>query len=46
MKQTVLKNNLQNLLESAENILQLQGPVGDFFNRHAHRHTEKGKTVQ
>ena len=32
MKQTVLKNNLQNLLESAENILLLQGPVGDFFS--------------
>lgn len=31
MKQTVLKNNLQNLLESAENILLLQSPVGDFF---------------
>lgn len=31
MKQPVLQNNLQNLLESAENILLLQGPVGDFF---------------
>ncbi len=45
MKQTVLKNNLQNLLESAENILLLQGPVGDFFLRLADWLTENGKTV-
>ena len=45
MKQTVLKNNLQNLLESAENILLLQGPVGDFFLRLANWLTENGKTV-
>ena len=43
MKQTVLKNNLQNLLESAENILLLQGPVGDFFLRLANWLTENGK---
>ena len=45
MKQTVLKNNLQNLLESAENILLLQSPVGDFFLRLANWLTENGKTV-
>lgn len=45
MKQTVLKNNLQNLLESAENILLLQGPVGNFFLRLANWLTENGKTV-
>ncbi|HGO6980374.1 TPA: capsule polysaccharide modification protein, partial [Neisseria meningitidis] len=45
MKQTVLKNNLQNLLESAENILLLQGPVGDFFLRLADWLTANGKTV-
>lgn len=45
MKQPVLQNNLQNLLESAENILLLQGPVGDFFLRLADWLTENGKTV-
>ena len=45
MKQPVLQNNLQNLLESAENILLLQGPVGDFFQRLAGWLTANGKTV-
>ena len=45
MKQPVLPNNLQNLLESAENILLLQGPVGDFFQRLAGWLTANGKTV-
>lgn len=45
MKQTVLQNNLQNLLESAENILLLQGPVGNFFLRLADWLTANGKTV-
>ena len=45
MKQPVLQNNLQNLLESAENILLLQGPVGDFFLRLADWLTANGKTV-
>ena len=45
MKQPVFQNNLQNLLESAENILLLQGPVGDFFQRLAGWLTANGKTV-
>ena len=45
MKQPVLQNNLQSLLESAENILLLQGPVGDFFQRLAGWLTANGKTV-
>ena len=45
MKQPVLPNNLQSLLESAENILLLQGPVGDFFQRLAGWLTANGKTV-
>ena len=45
MKQPVLQNNLQSLLESAENILLLQGPVGDFFQRLADWLTANGKTV-
>ncbi|RNJ81111.1 capsule biosynthesis protein [Neisseria meningitidis] len=45
MKQPVLQNNLQDLLESAENILLLQGPVGDFFQRLADWLTANGKTV-
>ena len=45
MKQPVLQNNLQNLLESAENILLLQGPVGNFFLRLADWLTANGKTV-